>query len=481
MDLRGVLQVLRTNWLMIIIVTVVATALAFGFAMVQPRTYRANASGIVAAGTASDMGSALAGENLAKSRVKSYLDVAHSRAVAQRVIDDLHLDTSPETLVSQVTASNPVDTAVIQITVSARDPELAAKIAEAWIRGIAAQIQSIENSGDSKAKSIVHFRSLDAAVVPDAPSSPNVKLIMAIGAVAGLAIAIVAAFVLAALDRRIRRPSQVEDNFGLSVVGSIPRHHGLADDRRLVGRTTAEKGSRGQGETEEQESFALSESLRELRTNLRFMDVDNPPRVITVTSSLPGEGKSTVAANLALAIAAGGDPVVLVDGDLRRPTVARSFGLPAGIGLTDVLSGQAEVDDVLQQAPGVETLQILGAGPIPPNPSELLGSDVMRRTLAELSEHAFVLVDAPPLLPVTDAAVLSVVTDGALVVGRCGKTTLDVVDQALGNIDRVKGRTLGFIINAVPLRGRRAYTYHYKYKYDYRHQGETSPQRARTA
>lgn len=470
MDLRGVLQVLRTNWLMIVLATAVATALAFGVAMAQPRTYRANASGIVTAGTAGDLGSALAGENLAKSRVKSYLDVARSRAVALRVIEDLRLTTSPDALVAQVTATNPVDTAVIQITASAREPQLAAEIAEAWVRGIAAQIQSIENPGGTATKSVVQFRSLDSAVVPTAPSSPNVTLIMAIGAMVGATISVVVAFVLAILDRRIRRPRQVEESFGLSVLGSIPQHPGLADDRRLVAATTPERPDRRDPETANQ-SFALTEALRELRTNLRFMDVDHPPRVITITSSLPGEGKSTVAANLALAIAAGGDPVVLVDGDLRRPSVARSFGLPSSVGLTDVLSGQAELDDVVQDAPGIDHLQILGAGPIPPNPSELLGSAVMRRTLAQLSSRALVLVDAPPLLPVTDAAVLSVVTDGALLVGRCGRTTLDAVEQALGTIDRVSGRTLGFIINAVPMRGSRSYTYHYRYHYDHRRHG----------
>lgn len=465
MELRTALHVVRTTWLSIVLVTVAAALLALAFALAQPKTYRANASGLVTAGVSSDLGSALAGENLAKSRVKSYLDVAHSRTVAQRVIDDLDLEASPQGLVGQVSATNPIDTAVIQVTASAHEAELAADIAEAWIAGIAEEIAEIENSGtgESGATSVIKFRSLDSAVVPSAPSSPNVPLIVVIGVVVGLAIGGVQAFVRAALDRRIRRPSQVETELGLSVIGSIPRSPAIDDGKRIAA-AVAESTSGRDGDI----AFAVAESLRELRTNLQFMDVDDPPRLITITSSLPGEGKSTVAANLARAIAANGDPVILVDGDLRRPTVARTFGLPTGVGLTDVLIGRADIDDVLQVASDDGLLQVLGAGSTPPNPSELLGSQAMRHTLEELRERALVLVDAPPLLPVTDAAVLSVVTDGALLVGRCGRTTLDSANQALQNIDRVRGRALGFIINAVPLRGGRSYTYSYKYKYDYR-------------
>src|SRR5699024_10265861 len=126
-DLRTVLHVVRTTWVSILAVTVAGALLALAFALVQPKTYRANASGIVTAGVSSDLGSALAGENLAKSRVKSYLDIAHSRSVAQRVVDELDLDASPQALVGQVSAINPIDTAVIQVTVSAPDPQLAAR------------------------------------------------------------------------------------------------------------------------------------------------------------------------------------------------------------------------------------------------------------------------------------------------------------------------------------------------------------------
>ena len=177
-------------------------------------------------------------------------------------------------------------------------------------------------------------------------------------------------------------------------------------------------------------TFAVSEAFRSLRTNLQFMDVDDPPRTIVVTSPLPGDGKSMVAANIAVALAASGRPVVLVDGDLRRSTVATTFGLPNGAGLTDVLAGRADLVDVMHRTPVAERLVVLTAGSVPPNPSEVLGSEKMRGVLADLSKHAMVIIDAPPLLPVTDSAVLAHQADGALLVVGLGKTTYDLVAKA---------------------------------------------------
>jgi capsular exopolysaccharide synthesis family protein len=157
-----------------------------------------------------------------------------------------------------------------------------------------------------------------------------------------------------------------------------------------------------------------------------------------------------VTANLAVALAAGGQQVVVVDGDLRRPTVAETFGLVEGAGLTDVLIGRAEVEDVLQPWGAGGRLRILPAGAVPPNPSELLGSKAMRKLLTDLAEDAIVIIDTPPLLPVTDAAVLAASTDGAIVVTEAGKTRLDELARAVAHIADVQARTLGVVLNKVP-------------------------------
>jgi capsular exopolysaccharide synthesis family protein len=248
----------------------------------------------------------------------------------------------------------------------------------------------------------------------------------------------------------------VEARTGLPVVGTIPLTNS-GDSRLFDASTLREVGAR----------FAVSEALRSLRTNLQFMDVDNPPRAIVVTSPVPSDGKSTIACNLAHTLAASGKPVVLIDGDLRRSTVAKTMGLPGGAGLSDVLSGRAEIADVLQRTPSYDNLFVLTAGSTPPNPSEVLGSERMRRLVDDLAQHATVIIDAPPLLPVTDGAVLTHQADGALVVVSLGKTTYDLLERSLDTISKAGGRALGVVLNKAPIKGVDASAYSYEYRRDY--------------
>jgi capsular exopolysaccharide synthesis family protein len=159
--------------------------------------------------------------------------------------------------------------------------------------------------------------------------------------------------------------------------------------------------------------------------------------------------------------------VVLVDGDLRRSTVATTMGLPGGAGLSDVLSGRAELAEVLQRTPRSPNLYVLTAGSVPPNPSEVLGSGRMRKLLADLAVHATVIVDAPPLLPVTDGAVLTHQADGAIVVVSLGKTTYDLLEKALDTLQKSNGRALGIVLNKAPLKGADASPYSYEYRREY--------------
>lgn len=204
------------------------------------------------------------------------------------------------------------------------------------------------------------------------------------------------------------------------------------------------------------EAHAYSEALRELRTNLTYVDVDSPARIIVVTSAVPVEGKSSMAANLAIAIASTGRQTILIDADLRRPVVTDVFGLPGGAGLTDVLSRHAELEGVLQPYGPVPSLYILGAGRIPPNPSELLGSRAMRSLLEDLGTESLILIDAPPLLPVSDAAVLGSFADGVIVTVKASATSIDEVEKALGNLSKVDAHALGLVLNQVPTKGARA-------------------------
>jgi capsular exopolysaccharide synthesis family protein len=158
---------------------------------------------------------------------------------------------------------------------------------------------------------------------------------------------------------------------------------------------------------------------------------------------------------------------VLVDGDLRRSMVASIMGLPGGAGLSDVLAGRAALAEVLQRTPKSSNLLVLAAGSVPPNPSEVLGSERMHSLLSDLTKYATVIIDAPPLLPVTDGAVLAHQADGALVVVTLGKTTYDLLDKALDTLRKARGRALGIVLNKVPIRGADAATYSYEYRRDY--------------
>ncbi|WP_141874646.1 CpsD/CapB family tyrosine-protein kinase [Kocuria rosea] len=267
----------------------------------------------------------------------------------------------------------------------------------------------------------------------------------------GLGLGLLYAFARYKMDRRIKSVEEIRDGFGVSVLGVIPTDDRLSDHRAIV-----ETGiSAGRGHHE------FAEALRELRTNLSFVSVDNPPRMIVVTSSLPGEGKASITANLAVAIASTGRNVVVVDGDLRRPVMTDLFGLVAGVGVTDVLTGQVQVEEVLQTYDTFPNLQVLGAGKTAPNPTELLSSKAMHNMLETLAEDALVLVDAPPLLPVTDAALLTASADGALIVATAQRTTTDELAKALENLHQVRGNVLGVVLNRVPTTGADAGYYGY--------------------
>lgn len=205
---------------------------------------------------------------------------------------------------------------------------------------------------------------------------------------------------------------------------------------------------------------AASEAFRVLRTNLQFMGLDRPLKRILVTSAIPGEGKTTVAANLAVVFAQAGTSVCLVDADLRRPRVAKLFGVENGQGLSNLVVGQGELDQVLQPAP-VAGLSLLPSGPVPPNPAELLGSVRMGALLEELCDRFDVVVmDSPPVLSVTDAAVLAPKVDGAILVAEAGRVARQQVAQARGALQAVNARVLGTVLTGLQPQRREGYYYY---------------------
>jgi non-specific protein-tyrosine kinase len=283
--------------------------------------------------------------------------------------------------------------------------------------------------------------------------SPRKHLDVALGILTGLALGVALAVLRELSDTSVKRVEDTVRVCGVPNLAVVP-YDSAAAKSPLV--------------TQARNQTARAEAFRTLRTNLQFVDLDQPPRSVVVTSAVAGEGKSTSACNLAITLAQAGIRVALVEGDLRRPRVADYMGVEPSVGLTSVLIGRATLAQALQ--PWADPrLAVLASGPIPPNPAELLGSGHMIALLRELQSQAdVVVVDAPPLLPVTDAAVLSRVTDGAVLVVRAGRTKRDQLASAVSALRTVDARLLGTVLNMVPAKGPDGMGYGYGYGYDTR-------------
>lgn len=205
----------------------------------------------------------------------------------------------------------------------------------------------------------------------------------------------------------------------------------------------------------------VAEAIRTLRTNLQYISLDKPLKRIMVTSALPSEGKTTIASNLALALADAGNRTILTGVDLRKPAVHKLFGCDNTLGVTTILTGHATLDQALQQTAHPD-LRLLASGPVPPNPAEMLGSRAMRALIDELTDHADVVIfDAPPVIAVTDAALLAPAVDGALLVVSMGQTPREIVRQAKEQLEKVNATILGVVANRIALSRSDSYYYYY--------------------
>jgi capsular exopolysaccharide synthesis family protein len=295
-------------------------------------------------------------------------------------------------------------------------------------------------------------RVIDAAVLPTVPVSPHRKRSVFLAAVIGIALAVAGAALLDRFDDSVQTPDEIRDRLHLPLLGSIPRvkHTPQHDAARLV--------------THVEPQSLVAEAFRSLRTNIAFARAHQDLRTIVVTSAAPGDGKSTIAVNLATTFAQQGQRTLLIDADLRRAVIDRTFDIPRSPGLTEFLVGSHTLEAVARET-DVPNLFILPSGHFPPNPSELLGSQQMRAGL-EAATKAFdmVLIDSPPVLAVTDASVLSAHVDGTIIVVRLGVSAREAVSRSVSQLRVVNGRILGAVLNAVDFRSS---AYHGGYGYYY--------------
>ncbi|MCR2823941.1 polysaccharide biosynthesis tyrosine autokinase [Microbacterium sp. zg.Y909] len=439
MDLHDYVRILRRNLVLIISLALIGVSAGALVALTTPARYTASTQLYVAvgsnAGTTSEM---TQGTNFARQAVTTYVSVIPSAIVLDPVIAQLNLSESAEDLAHRVSASAALNTVVIDVTVTDASPEQAARIAnaigESFTTVVAQQLEA--PTGDRP--SPVRIETLQPAQVPLTPSAPNMRLSLALGGLLGLAAGVGIAVLREVLDTRIRTVKDVEEITGAPTLGGIALDP-QAKTRPLVVAAAARD--------------PRAEAYRALRTNVQFLALGDGPAAYVITSAGPSEGKSTTSANLAIAFAETGVRVALLDGDLRKPKVADYFGIEGGLGLADVLVGRVAASDVIQRW-GRGTLFLLPAGTVPPNPAELLGSPAMATLMRQL-KGAFdvIIIDAPPTLLVTDAAVVSRFTNGAIVVAAAGSTTKPRLANAVKNVEAVGSKVLGTVVTMVPTAG----------------------------
>lgn len=445
MDLRDYLRIVRRNWMTITAMTLVGLVLGGAASMMTKPTYTAETQLFVAIQGSGSIQELQQGNTFGQARVQSYVKTIETPLVLQPVIDVLGLDLTSEQLAKQVKASTDVDTVLISINVSDHSPVQAAGIAQAVANSLVKTIDTLEKPKGGGV-SPVTLSVIRPASAPTSPSAPDTRINLLLGLLAGLALGIGTAIVRSTLDNRIRGEADLRRITGMPLLGGLS-FEADATKKPLLTQAAAQS--------------PRAESFRRLRTNLQFANISGQAKTVLVTSSLPGEGKTTTATNLAIAHGQSGQSVCLIDADLRRPMVSEYLGLDRNAGLTTALVGAADIDNLLQPW-GDDNLYVLTSGQVPPNPSELLGSEQMKQLITRL-ERSFdvVIIDAPPLLPVTDAAVLAQHVGGVLLVIGAQKLKQQDLQKSLSALEMVGANVLGAVLNMLPSKGEDAYTYSY--------------------
>ncbi|MFJ7748580.1 polysaccharide biosynthesis tyrosine autokinase [Arthrobacter sp. NPDC097144] len=435
MDMREQILILRRNWMLIVSLALIGLITAGIVSVIMPKTYTATSSLFVSTQNVGTSAELQQGSDFALARVQSYVDLATKPQVLDPVIENLELDVSAKELATRIKASTSRNTVLIDIQAVDSSPEGAADIANGVVANLISSVADLERPTNGL-PSPVRMSSVDTAQPPTSASSPQTSLNLLLGLLYGLAVGLVVAILRHVLDRHVRSEADVRKSTSLPLLGGITESPATRHSSRPI-----VLGGPG------------TDAFRQLRTNLEFVAVSQQMKSLVVTSSQAGEGKSTVALNLALSIAQSGQKVILVDADLRLPSVAAATGLEGNIGLTTVLIGRTTLTEATQHW-GSGGLSVLTSGPLPPNPTELLGSAAMSELIAELElEYDTIILDAPPVLPVADAAILTRQTDSILLVVGATRVSQHNLSKAVEQLSLVNANVVGVVLNRIPRTG----------------------------
>ena len=485
MELRQQLRILRSRWWLLLASALITGAAAFLVSSTLPKVYEGHATLLVGQSVQTsnpDLNQLLASQRLSQT----YAELALTNPLLERVIAKTGVASTSQELKKRVTAVAPRDSILVHLTVQDSEPSRAAALANALaaemiaaspaitgvngdvqqfidgdliaiqsqIRDTQDEIQRLTNLPSRSAAEeqrletlqsrIVSLREtyatiigssssgganlltiVDPAAPPTEPSSPRLLLNTAIAGLIGLLLALALVYLLAYLDDSLKSADDVEAVLGLPTLGTITRMKG-GKERSEIYRLVTLLYPRS----------PPAEAFRSLRTNTEFANVDAPVKTVLVTSSIPGEGKTTTGANLAVALAQGGHRTILLDADFRKPGVHKVMNLPNSVGLSSLLRRDGVPVNEVSQETEQDNLRVITTGPLPPNPAELLRSKRMSAVLQQLAGSAdFVVIDSPPIQAVTDAVILASMVDGTLFVVDAGRThrgTILSAREALG-------------------------------------------------
>lgn len=443
MELRDYLEILRRRWLGAMVVALAVLAAASALTLLSTPKYTATTRLFFSVQGSESVSDLAQGSTFAEKQMTSYAEVATSPLVLNPVIQELGLDTTADLLAGSITTLVPSDTVILEVSAVDPDPGRARDVANAVgneLSEVAATLVPERQDGSDAVQATI----LAPAQLPVSPSSPDVFRNLAVSLALGLALGAGFALLRHVLDTKVRNDHDVRALTDQPLLGAIAFDEAVPTHPVMV---------------TDQPHSAPAEAIRRLRTNLQFVGVATGAKSVVITSSIPGEGKTTTAINLAVSLADAGARVVLVDADLRRPSMAGYLGLEGRAGLTSVLIGRADLEDVIQ--PWRESgLDVLPSGQVPPNPSELLGSAAMQELLTQLeASYDVVLLDTPPLLPVTDATILTKMAGGALMVVGADRIHKGQLAEALETLHTADAQLHGLVLNKIARRDSRPYAY----------------------
>ena len=428
MELSNYLRALRKHRLLIATLTLLGTALGYGLYLLTPAVYSSSVTFYVSTPLSEGNNPLSAGE-FAQARVNSYVALLESEQLANRVIRDQRLPLTTAEVRQQISASAELNTVLVKAEVLNHSPQQSLAVARGVATTFGPMVDTLDNQGRKSPTVVINV--VSGPTLALTPVSPDRRLYAGLGLLCGAALAALIAVLRELLDSTVRSVDLATALVRAPVIGSIPFDPRIRKAPLLLG---------GTGTTRRGEAF------RQLRTNLQFVQAAASAEVLMVTSAQAQEGKTSTAADLALSFVELGHRVLLIEADLRRPTLSHHLGI-AGSGLTDVLVGQVEVDDVIQQWHNAG-LSVLPSGTNAPNPAELLGSAQMAGLVKTLrSSYDHVILDTPPLLPVTDAVVCAGLVDGVVLVVRSGKTHRSSVAAAANALRAVDAHILGVVLS----------------------------------